>query len=136
MISDRGLEPYCYTTAITGIDSEGVVSTVNGTPYRFEGPCNLDLVNGIPADHPFRQAIARISQESGSMYSVMQALSRSFQETPSYFDLLIIGKGATKPAASPKQPPKIINNLALGKGAATNTASFKQASNASKVARR
>ena len=53
----------------------------------------------------------------------------SFLKTPFFYDLFILGKGAaTKAAASPKQPPKIINNPALGKGAATNTASFKQAS--------
>ena len=129
----------CLTTAITGIDSESVVSTVNGTPYRLEGPCHLDVIKGVPVNHPFRQAMARISKESGpiSMYSVMQALSRSFQQTPSYFDLLIIGKeAATNAAASPEQPPKTLKNGALGKGAATKAASPKQVPKAKPVVRR
>jgi hypothetical protein len=129
----------CLTTAITGIDSEGVVSTVNGTPYRLEGSCHLDVINGVPVDHPFRQAISRISQVPGSMsmYSVMQALSRSFQETPSYFDLLIIGKeAATNAAASPERPAQTRKNRQLGKGAATNAASSKQDSRARNGARR
>jgi hypothetical protein len=105
MISDDGLQPYCFTTAITGIDSEGVVSTVNGTPYRFEGPCNLNLVKGMPADHPFRKAISSISAEGlglhkESMQTVMQALSvhnpnaslKNIDKTP-------------KKAASPAKPP-------------------------------
>ena len=127
----------CLTTAITGIDSEGVVSTVNGTPYRLEGPCHLDVIKGVPVNHPFRQAMATISKESGPMYSVMQALSRSFQETPSYFDLPIIGKeAATNAAASPERPAQTRKNRQLGKGAATNAASSKQDSRARNGARR
>ena len=112
--SDRGLQTGArwLTTAITGIDSEGVVSTVNGTPYRFEGPCHLDPE--LPADHPFRKAIESIPAEGswlheGSMLRVMQALSVSVAKNLKK----IPAKGAAPKAASPAQHPNAsLKNIA------------------------
>jgi hypothetical protein len=93
------------TTAVTGIDSEGVVSTVNGTPYRLEGPCHLDLIEELPDDHPLRKAMGSIPAEGswldGSMHRVMQALSVSFQEAKKLKK--IPAEDAASKAASPAQ---------------------------------
>jgi hypothetical protein len=91
----------CLTTAITGIDSEGVVSTVNGTPYRLEGPCRLDHMKELPEDHPLRKAMGSIPDEGswldeGSMHRVMQALSVSLKK-------YIPAKDAAHKDASPVQ---------------------------------
>jgi hypothetical protein len=84
------------TTAITGIDCEGVVTTVLG-PCRLEGRCNMDIFDShcqnIPLDHPFRKAMESIPDEGswlreGSMHRAMQALSAFFHSASSE------GKGA------------------------------------------
>ena len=95
---------YWITTAITGIESEGVVSTVNGTPYRLEGPCHQpDSLKEVPSEHPFRKAIESSPKGSGSIRSVMQALSDSFHKTPFFLNLFMRNNGAaTKAAASPE----------------------------------
>ena len=105
---DRDLEPgkWWRSTAITGIDSEGVVSTFNGTLYRLEGPCHPEPINELPEDHPLklplRKAMGSIPDEGswlkeGSMHKVMQALSLSFQEA----EKLKRAKAAAPKAASP-----------------------------------
>jgi hypothetical protein len=76
-----------HTTAITGIDSEGVVCTING-PCRLEGKCNLNILDihcqNIPQYVPLRNAMKSIPDEGswlheGSMHRFMQALSAVFQ---------------------------------------------------------
>jgi hypothetical protein len=123
-LPDSDPERSCYlTTAITGIDSEGVVSTVNGTPYRLEGPCHQpDHIKDIPVGHPFRKAIASIPKGSWSIHNVMQALSDSFKKKPFFTNVFIRDKGAaTKAAASPKQLAPIPNNVALGRTRGSQT---------------
>jgi hypothetical protein len=89
------------TTEITGIDCEGVVTTVLG-PCRLEGRCNMDIFDihcqNIPLDHPFRKAMESIPDEGswlheGSMHKVMQALSAFFHSASSE------GNAANAPAA-------------------------------------
>jgi hypothetical protein len=84
------------TAAITGIDSEGVVCTVNG-PCRLEGKCNLNIFHehcqNIHVDRAFRNAMESIPDEGswlreGSMHRAMQALSAFFHSASSE------GKGA------------------------------------------
>jgi hypothetical protein len=84
------------TAAITGIDSEGVVCTVNG-PCRLEGKCNLNIFDehcqNIHVDRAFRNAMESIPDEGswlreGSMHRAMQALSAFFHSASSE------GKGA------------------------------------------
>jgi hypothetical protein len=74
-----------YTTEVAGIDSEGVVFTVNGSPYRLAGNCDAtmyedgSLVKAAVENFPVEGSWL----DKGSIHRVMEDLSKCFQQNAS-----------------------------------------------------
>ena len=91
-----------YTTEITGIDSAGVVTTVNDTPYRLQGRPDLSVcvqsIKGVMGRFPDEGSW--FSNGNTSIHGVMQEISAFFKALP------VVPPGSPGAAHPPGKPAK------------------------------
>jgi hypothetical protein len=83
--AENRINTQMYTTEVAGIDSEGVVFTVNGTPYRLAGNCDA---TGYEDGSPIKAVVENFPVEGswldkGSIHRVMGELTKCFEHDAS-----------------------------------------------------